>query len=113
MSFGSMMKTYPVRFRLTFHNPRMRGYLIGGRGLRWTLEILNANLQPTIRKHVILISSKDSMASLAFSITSSASSILHGVLVCLSRFSDTVLFEAKEDNVRLTFAFQCHMLTGC
>lgn len=40
------------------------------------------------------------MTSLAFSITSAASSILHGVLVCLSRFSDTVLFEAKEDNVR-------------
>jgi len=37
--FGSMMKTYLVRFRLMFHNPRMCGYLIGGRGLRWTLEI--------------------------------------------------------------------------
>jgi hypothetical protein len=39
------------------------------------------------------------MTSLTFTITPTASSILHGVLVCLSRFSDTVIFEAKEDNV--------------
>ena len=52
------------------------------------------------------------MAALEFTLSPSAAALLHGVLLCLSRFNDTVSFDAREENVSsLFFSGTWHCLT--
>jgi hypothetical protein len=50
------------------------------------------------------------MVILNFTLSPSGSSILHDILSCLSRFSDSVSFEARQDSVslRIETAFGCY-----
>src|ERR1700761_7311571 len=51
------------------------------------------------------------MTALEFTLSPSAAASLHGVLLCLSRFNDTVSFDAREENVSFIISSSVHCLT--